>query len=523
MHVAHFVHRSAIQFPDRPLWLGEGLNISYRVGSARLNRIANSLLSLGEQRDRVAILSSNRFEAYEIYLAAMNAGMAAVPLNPKVTLAENVFAVKDSGARFLVYSPEYAEILKSGRSEMNDVEFWIDMDSDSDEGSDDQVLPYQSLLEKGAATPPAVIIDPDDLAWLFYTSGTTGRPKGAMETHRNLVTMVQQFRQTLLADMNETDVMFHVAPIAHGTASVGLAHLSAGAAQLFSGSGSFDPDKVFGMIERFRATASFMAPTMVQLLLQSENIAQYDLSSLKNVIYGGGPMYVEVLKEAIGTFGRVFSQIYGQGEAPMTCTGLHKSEHVTSNPECLRRLASAGREMPAVMVRIVDTDDQPVEPGVAGEITIRSDLVVKGYWNRPDATAETLRGGWLHTGDVGYLDEDGYLFITDRIKDLIISGGANIYPREVEEVLLEHPGVAEVSVFGVPDDKWGEAVKAVVVLRPGRAATELELIEFCRERIASYKKPKSVDFAMSLPKSAFGKVLKRELRAPYWAGRSRNV
>lgn len=522
MHVAHFVHRSALRHPDRPLWIGDGLNISYSEGSLRLNRIANSLLALGEQGDRVAILSANRFEAYEIYLAAMNAGMAAVPLNPKVTLAENVFAITDSGARFVVYSPEYAEVLKSGRAEMGVVRYWIEMGPVPEASGDGPVRPYAWLVENGAPDAPDIAIEPDQLAWLFYTSGTTGKPKGAMETHRNLVTMVQQFRQTLLSDMTETDVMYHIAPIAHGTASVGLAHLSAGAAQLFH-SGSFDADRLFAEIQKHRVTGSFMAPTMVQMLLQSKNVANYDLSSLKNVIYGGGPMYVEVLKEAIQTFGKVFSQIYGQGEAPMTCTGLHKREHDLDDPVALRRLGSAGQEMPAVMVRIVDAEDNPVGPGVAGEIVVRSDLVIPGYWNRPDATAETIRNGWLHTGDVGYLDEDGYLFITDRIKDLIISGGANIYPREVEEAILEHPAVAEVSVFGIPDEKWGESVKAVVVLRPGKSAGAEELIDLVRERIGSFKKPKSVDFVDSLPKNAFGKVLKRDLRAPYWDGRARSI
>lgn len=518
MHVAHLVHRSAQRYPDRPLWLSLERSISYRQGSERLNRIANALLARGEPGDRVAILSSNRFEAYEVYLAAMNAGMAAVPLNPKSHVTDHAFALQDSGARFVVFTADYADALESIRADVPDLAHWIGIDHT---GPD--ILPYEGLVQQGAPTLPPITIEPDSLAWLFYTSGTTGKPKGAVETHRNLLTMVQQFRQVLLTDMGEHDVMLHLAPIAHGTASVGLAHLSAGAAQAFPLTKNFDSEKVFEVIQRLKVTGSFLAPTMVHMLLQSPTSARYDLSSLKNIIYGGGPMYVEVLKQAIETFGPVFSQIYGQGEAPMTCAGLHKSEHRMDDPDALRRLASAGREMPGVMLRIVDDEDRQVPTGTAGEIIVRSDLVIPRYWNRPDATAETLRNGWLHTGDVGYLDEAGYLFITDRIKDMIISGGANIYPREIEEVLLQHSAVAEVSVFGVPDEQWGESVKAAVVLRPGHAADGPELIEFCRARIASYKKPKSVDFIDALPKSAFGKVLKRELRAPYWDESNRKV
>ena len=518
MHVAHIVHRAAQRHAERPLWLDLDNAITYREGSQRLNQMSNALLGLGKPGDRVAILSSNRFEAYEAYLAAMNAGMAAVPLNPKSHPTDHAFVLSDSKARFVVYSPEYAEALGAIRTELTDVDYWIEMGAGSSSS-----LSYDALIAQGSPELPAVTIEPDSLAWLFYTSGTTGKPKGAMETHRNLLTMVQQFRQTLLADTNEFDVMLHLAPIAHGTASVGLAHLAAGAAQTFPISKSFDAEKVFELIECLKVTASFLAPTMVQMLLQSQAAHKYNLSSLKNVIYGGGPMYVEVLKKAIETFGPVFSQIYGQGEAPMTCTGLHKSEHLLDDPIAYARLGSAGREMPGVMVRTVDSDGKPVAAGTPGEVIVRSDLVMPGYWNRPDATAEALKNGWLHTGDVGYLDPQGYLFITDRIKDMIISGGANIYPREVEEVLLQHPAVAEVCVIGVPDEQWGESVKAVVVVDPERTATADELIAFARERMASYKKPKTIDFVASLPKSAFGKVLKRELRAPYWTDAARTV
>jgi long-chain acyl-CoA synthetase len=251
---------------------------------------------------------------------------------------------------------------------------------------------------------------------------------------------------------------------------------------------------------------------------------EYDLSSLHTVFYGGGPMYVEQQQEAIRAFGPIFCQLHGQGEAPMLMTALPKEEHVARHdPVKQRRLASAGRETTGMRVRVVDENDGNVPADAPGEIVVRGKLVMKGYWAKPEATAETLRGGWLHTGDVGHLDRDGYLYITDRKKDMIISGGSNIYPRELEEVICTHAAVHEVAVIGVPDEKWGETVKAMVVLRPDRRATEAEIVEHCRRSLASYKKPASVEFLSELPKNAYGKVLKRELRERYWSGRSRNV
>jgi len=520
MHVAHFVHRSAQRWPDRPLWLGLDFSISYREGSARLNRIARQLLSRGQPGDRVAIVSANRFEAFEIYLAAMNAGMAAVPLNPKLHAQEHAYMIKDAGARFVVFSPEHCESVESVRDTLPAVAHWIAIG----EPSASHCLPYDALLEGADSSVPDVNIEIGSLAWLFYTSGTTGKPKGAMESHRNLVTMVQQFLIGILRDACETDVMLHVAPIAHGTASVGLAHLAVGAAQTFPARAGFEPAHVFELTQQLKVTSSFLAPTMVQLLLQSPQRGNFDLSSLKNIVYGGGPMYVELLKQALKAFGPVFHQIYGQGEAPMTCAAMPKWEHkMDGDPNEIRRLASAGREMPAVQIRVVDDYDRILEANLPGEILVRSDLVMSGYWNQPEATAETLRGGWLHTGDIGHLDKDGYLYITDRKKDLIISGGSNIYPREIEEILLQHEAVSEACVVGVPDEIWGESVKAVVVLQPGAQVDEAELIAFCQARIASYKKPKSVDFIDALPKSAYGKVLKRQLRDQYWLGRERLV
>jgi long-chain acyl-CoA synthetase len=517
MHLAHFLHRSAGQFPQRPLWIAPDLTINYGDGARRINRIANALLAKGQQRDRVAILAVNRFEHFEVYLAALTAGMTATPFNPRAHVDELSFMVGESEPKFFVFSPEFLDAVEALRAKHPCVEHWICMEKN--EGVDY----YGGLLDHPDDKQPDVVIEPDDVAWLFYTSGTTGKPKGCMETHRNLVNMVTGRLLNVLRHINENDRIIHFAPMAHATTSVGLSHLARGAAQIFPGISRFDPPKVLESIERFGATSAFMAPTMVQVLLDYPDLHRYNIKSLQTVQSGGGPMYAEVLKRAIEVFGPIFGQGYGQSEAPSGICGMHKSEYDLTTPQGLKRLASVGRESMGVRVRIIDEQGNEVAPNVAGEITVRGDIVFPGYWRRKEATDEVLRNGWLHTGDVGYRDEEGYIFITDRVKDMIISGGNNIYPREVEEVLLQHEAIAEACVVGVPDSKWGEAVQAVVVLRDGATTTEQDVIEFCRARLASYKKPKAVDFVDQLAKSAYGKVAKKEIKARYWQSAGRTI
>ena len=464
------------------------------------------------------MLLPNCYQGLETILAPMKAGMAVVPLNVRLHPREHEYLLNDSGASVLVYALEFRDHLAQFRESLGSVKHFICLGDGP--GGD---LGYESLLESATDTAPEPLIDPGDLAWVFYTSGTTGRPKGAMLTHRNLLSMMESF----LTDINPTkpdDVLLHAAPITHGSGLAIFHHIARGAANAFPSTSSLDPPKVFAAIQRYRATTMFLAPTMINILAASPDKSRYDLSSLHTVFYGGGPMHTEHIVEAVGTFGNIFVQIFAQGEAPMTVTTLPREEHqVDGDPLRLKRLASAGREVTGTQVRIMDDQDREVPPGQMGQIVVRGDLVMKGYWNNPEATAETLRGGWLHTGDLGYMDSEGYVFITDREKDMIISGGANIYPREVDEVIVQHPAVTEVAVVGVPDSQWGESVKALVVLREGAHATEAEIIEYCRQRLASYKKPKSVEFLPSLPKNAYGKVLKRELRERYWAGQQRKV
>ena len=519
MHVGHLLTRAAGRWPGRPAWLEGDAVVTFSEAEARVNRLAGALLALGARPgDRIGMLIPNCSQGLETILAPMKAGMGVVPMNIRLHPGEHEYMLNDSRARILVYHRDFRTHLAAIRGNLKSVERFIVVGS-GEKGD----LGFEELQERRPATPPEVRIQPDDLAWLFYTSGTTGRPKGAMLTHRNLLAMVQIF----LLDLNparETDVLLHAAAITHGSGISIFHHIARGAASAFPATRSFEPRKIFEAVQRYRVTTMFLAPTMIHMLTTSGAHRDYDLASLHTVFYGGGPMYVEQQQAAVRMCGPIFCQLCGQGEAPMVCTTLPKAEHLAADdPVKQRRLASAGRETTAVRVRVVDDEDRDVPPGAPGEIVVRGDVVMKGYWNKPEATAETLRNGWLHTGDVGHLDADGYLYITDRKKDMIISGGANIYPREVEEVVCTHPAVHEVAVVGVPDEKWGESVRAVVVLRPGARATEAEIIEHCRQHLASYKKPASVDFLPELPKNAYGKILKRELRERYWAGRERRV
>ena len=519
MHAGYFLTRAAERYSDRPAWMDAQRVVTFRQAAARVGRLAQGLLSLGGQPgDRVGLLVPNCPEGLEAILGPMQAGMAVVPMNSRLHPDEHAYMLNDSGAFTLIYAEDFVSHVARMREGLDTVKHFICIGRNT--GGD---LSYEALLEEQKPSAPDPVIEADELAWLFYTSGTTGHPKGAMLTHRVLITMAEQF----LLDIDPAapgDVLLHGAPITHGSGLAIFHHIARGTASAFPSARSFDPPRIFEAIERYRATTMFLVPTMINMLLASPERGHHDLSSLKTVFYGGAPMYVEQLTEALRVFGPIFVQIFGQGEAPMTCTSLPKEEHlVGDDPVKLRRLGSAGRATTAVQVRIVDDDDRPVPPDTLGEIVVRGDLVMKGYWNKPDATAETLRGGWLHTGDIGSLDRDGYLYITDRKKDMIISGGSNIYPREIEEVICQHPAVFEVSVIGVPDAKWGEAVKALVVTRPDAAATEAAIIEHCKRHLASYKKPQSVEFLPTLPKNAYGKVLKRELRNRYWTNRARKV
>ncbi len=520
MNIGRLLSKTATTHPDRLAVARGAREQTYLETNRRVNALAGSLERLGlRSGDRVGVLQGNGVEYLESFFACFKAGLCAVPVNHRLHREEWSWIFDDSGARAVLFTPEFRADVEASRHALPGVRHWIAVRGEASPG----VLPYEDLIASGSPVYEEAAVDAESLAWLFYSSGTTGKPKGCIFTHR----MLLRLTMNLLADvmpLRPDDAVLHAAPMSHGSGTCMLPNVAKGAANVILDAPSFDPEAVFRTIQERRITNFFAAPTMVKVLLDSPLASRYDLSSLRYVVYGGAPMYVEDLKAAIAKFGQVFVQIYGQAESPMTITALARDEHVVSgDPERVRRLASAGVARTDVEVKVFDPEDRELPPGEMGEIVTRSELVMPGYWKNPAATAEALRSGWLHTGDMGMLDERGYLYILDRSRDMIITGGSNVYPREVEEVLLTHPAVSEACVIGVPDAKWGESVKALVVIRAGASATEQELIEHCRSHLAAFKKPKSVEFRRELPKNSYGKVLKRELRAPYWEGRVRAV
>jgi acyl-CoA synthetase (AMP-forming)/AMP-acid ligase II len=498
MNIFGLLENSARRFLGKgAVYEGEQLFATYGELSNRSMALAAGMLSRANVGSRIAIASENRPEIIEILFAIWAAGMVAVPMNAKLHALEMTQILEDAGVSMLFASPKLAPALSSTYS------------ATSHKNPSPVVIgdvSYRSLIE----TPVEQVaeVTPDTVAWLFYTSGTTGRSKGAMLTHRNLLAMALAHLADI-DDVDENSSIIHAAPMSHGSGLYLLPYIARGARHVIPASSAYDPNEFLELCDAHPNCGAFLAPTMVQRLRSAVERANCTPPNLRNIIYGGGPMYVAELKQAMSIFGPKFSQIYGQGEAPMTITGMRKSDHCTDS---LRVLGSVGYPRTGVEVRIVNANDEPVKPGETGEVICRGDVVMKGYWNNEKATSETLRGGWLHTGDVGVMDESGFLTLLDRSKDVVISGGTNIYPREVEEAILTHPAVSECCVIGKQDPEWGEIVVAFIVLVESDAVGTRELDTHCLDRIARFKRPKEYIFLESLPKNSSGKVLKRDLR-----------
>ena len=520
MNIGQCLTKSARTFPGNLAIAYGKRRVTYAEFNNRVNRLANALYRLGiQQGDNVAVLMHNCPEMLESMYAGFKAGCGVVPINFRLHPKEFASIIKHSEAKALILSPEFDEEIIKAWNLLPRVTSVVTLSE-----ACDRLLDYESILIGESDQFDDTDVDAEDVAWIFYTSGTTGSPKGAMLTHRNLLAMTMNFYADMAPGFGSSDVALHAAPLSHGSGCYALPNIAKGAANVILESKSFDPEIVLRTIQEHRVTNMFAAPTMIKRLIDSPAVDRYDHSSLKYLNYGGAPMLVEDLISAMEKLGPCLVQLYGQAESPMTITYLSHEDHVLDGgSDPMNRLASAGISRTDVEVKVVDPDENELPPGETGEIVTRSDLVMKGYWRAPEATAEALRGGWLYTGDMGYMDEQGYLFLMDRSKDMIISGGENIYPREIEEVMVGHPAVQEVAVIGVPDPQWGEEIKAIVSLVPGSAATESELIDFCTEHIARYKKPRSVEFVDELPKNNYGKIVKRELRDKYWEGRSSRV
>ena len=517
MNVVSLFQKAAKTYADRPALQYMHATFTYREVERHTDRIAAAMRRLGlSSGDRVVLWGYNRPELVELLIACWKASLVVVPINVRSHPREVSFVVGNCRAGALVYDSAFSESVAAIQEKLPPAMPRLQIGDDGWEAGGDPPL---TIVERHAVRDPA----DEDLAWLFYTSGTTGRPKGAMLTHRNLMAMTMNCLADIVSFQPE-DVVLHAAPLTHGSGMYLLPALARGSLNVISHQRSFEPRQIYEMVASSRVTViAFLTPTMIVRLINDPAVRAYDLSSLRCVPYGGGPMYVEPLKAAIDLVGPIWVQLYGQGETPMTGTYLRCQEHRHDTPDAERRLGSAGITRTDMEVRIVGPEDDCRPDGEVGEIVLRGGTVMKGYWDNPSATQEALRDGWLHTGDLGYMDSEGYVYIVDRTKDMIISGGNNIYPREIEEVLLTHPKILEAAVIGIPDAHWGESVHAVISTRPGMTMRDEEVVEHCRAHLASYKKPRSVEFVEDLPKSAYGKVLKRELREKHWAGYKRRV
>jgi acyl-CoA synthetase (AMP-forming)/AMP-acid ligase II len=465
--------------------------------AGRIARFLSFCLGL-ERGDRAAIVMKNCTAYYEVLYGIWYAGMVAVPVNAKLHADEFAYIINDSGARVAFADHDLAGALAPIASG-GGLERVIAVHT-REYAAIDRLEPAPLVHRPG--------IEP---AWLFYTSGTTGRPKGATLTHRNLLMMTMSYFADI-DPISPLDAILHAAPMSHGSGLYGLPHVAKAANNVIPESDGYDPNEIFYLWRRHRGVSMFAAPTMVIRLL-NEVAGPVDTSNLKLICYGGGPMYVADTLRALEVFGPNLVQIFGQGESPMTITYLAREIHADlTHPRFQERLGSVGIARTDIEFRVVDAEDRCLPVGETGEVVVRGEVVMAGYWRNPEATAETLRGGWLHTGDLGSVDEDGFLTLKDRSKDLIISGGTNIYPREVEEVLLRHPAVLEAAVVGRPHRQWGEEVVAFVVVRPGHSTTSDALDELCIKHMGRFKRPRSYVFEPSLPKNNYGKVLKRSLR-----------
>ncbi len=489
--------------------------VTYRELEKRIDKFANVLNGLGlEKGDRVSVVGENCLTVLEAQYAILKSGMVWVPLNFRNHPNEHVHYLNNAGSKALVMQNQFAEGIESVKDRIETVEHFI-VDGEGYQGMER----YDDLMDKASDKPFRVDVDAEDMMAIMHTSGTTGAAKGVVHTHMNWMMM------TLMAvaemDIRTTDTAMYIAPINHGSGILIPPHFMRGVPNILVS--HLDIDFVLDTIQKEKVTTIWLAPTIIYFLLAFPNLSNYDISSLRTCPYSSAPMAVEKLKEAVDVFGQVFLQAYGLVECPIV-TWLSKQEHTVDGTEDqTRRLGSAGRQALMTEMLVVDGDGNELPAGEVGEIIVRSPLVMKEYWKNPEATAQAIRDGWFYTGDLGYIDDGGYLFVADRMKDMIITGGYNVYPKEVENVIFKNDAVFETAVIGVPDEVWGESVKAFVVKKPGMDVTEEEIIELCKDNLASYKKPKSVELVDALPKNLAGKILKNELRAPYWEGQERQV
>jgi fatty-acyl-CoA synthase len=523
MRLHDFLDYRARELGDEEFAIQGDRRLSYRDALGEVNRIANALVASGLAiGDRIAILSKNSIEYALLYYGCSKAGIAPVPLNYRLAPNEWEYIINDAGAKLVIAADEFVSALDHVRGDLKNVERFVGVNiegMDGIEGWDD----FAHWLAAQPATAPerAVAITDDHDVYQMYTSGTTGRPKGAVLTHAAVSAQLSQVTSLITGGPGERTLI--VVPVYHAAGAVSCFVTVYWGGCLYI-QADFNPVEVVRALDEERVTATTLVPAMIQaLLVFVPDVAKREYEDLRQITYGASPIAEETLRRAIETFKCDFAQGYGMTETTAVVSYLFPEDHRKAMAHRPDLLLSAGRPVLGTEVRIVDEDDKPVPLGTIGEIIARGPQLMRGYWNLPDESGEALRGGWMHTGDAGTVDGEGYIFIQDRVKDMIVSGGENVYPRAVEDVLFQHPAIADVAVIGVPDEQWGETVKAIVVLKEGAKATADEIIEFSRGKLGGFQRPRSVDFIDVLPRNPSGKVLKRELREPYWAGHTRRV
>ncbi len=515
MNVGYAIKRTCETFPDNIAMIAGHERLTFREINQQANRLVSGLFDLKLRKgDRIGLLLKNCKEALEVIMALDKGGLVRVPINPRLSPREITYILKDSGARALIFADEAIPSVEEIKAGLPDLQLLISLNKD------DRYIYYDDLINSGFPTEPKVKIDDNDISFIPYTSGTTGNPKGAPLTHKRFMMVNAKILMEPISPFKD-DIMLHVAPLTAASNSLVLPHFFRGAANAIT-----DGPEIyhfFKTVEKIKATTTLMVPTLINMVLNHPDIDQYDLSSLRLIFYGSAPMPQALIQKAVKKFGPIFAQFYGMAES-VPVSMLYPWEHkLVGTPQEMKRLSSAGRPCMASDMRIVNEKGEDIKPGEVGEIIHKGDHVLSEYWQRPEATAESFKDGWFYSGDMATFDEDEYIYFMDRKKDMIISGGYNIWPSEVENILNQHPAVFEAAVVAVPDEKWGEVVKGVIVLKEGLKTNGEEMIAFCKEHLAGFKAPKSVDFVNTLPKNPAGKILRKEIREKYWEGKARRV
>lgn len=519
MAIIDFFDRGWRINPQGPAYIQDGAVTTFTEAGEMSCRIANALLATGAASGvKGAVWAANDVTAWLCALGLWRANLCWIPVGARNAPEENRYVLDTFDCEILFFQREFVETIAALRPQLPKIRHWICIDGEV-EGAES----LERFIANQPATDPGVVVDPDDVIWLGPTGGTTGFPKGVMNTHRSVQTSFAHVMINMPYPANVRPVNLAAAPMTHTAGLLSMPCTARGGVVVVITKP--EPQLLLAAIPQYKVTEFFLPPTVIYRLLDIPDLnKKVDFSSLRYFLYGAAPMSVEKLRKAIEVFGPVMMEGYGQTEAPGSIAHLTPGEHfVDGQVAGDERLSSVGRPNPLIRVEIMSDDNQILAQGETGEICVRGDLVMKGYYKDPQKTAETLIDGWLHTGDIGHVDADGYLHITDRKKDMIISGGFNVYPSEVEQVIWSHPAVRDCAVIGVPDEKWGEAVKAVIELNEGQTVDAQALIALCKEKLGSVKAPKSVDVIDALPRSPVGKVLKKDLRARYWQGAKRQI